>query len=99
MQCANSYINFSFENNNLAIFNYYNPERGFDTINSIKIPMLSFFGTKDDGIVTDPYKSSEMLKENAIKCPKFEGKVFVGADHSFNGFEKKITNTVLKFIK
>lgn len=31
-QSAKSFVNFSFENDNLAIFNYYNQERGFDTI-------------------------------------------------------------------
>jgi len=29
-QSAKSFLNFSFENDNLAIFNYYNPERGFE---------------------------------------------------------------------
>ena len=97
-QSAKSFLNFSFENNNLAIFNYYNPERGFDTIKSIKIPMLSILGTKDDGIPTDAYKSTEMLKENAINCKKFKGVVFENAEHDFHGFEDRIVKEVLGFI-
>jgi hypothetical protein len=96
---ANSFINFSFENDNLAIFNYYNPERGFDTINKITVPIISFLGTKDDGIVTDAYKSTNMLKENAKKCSKFKGIVLESAPHSFEGFEQKIVDEVISFLK
>ena len=98
-QCANSYVNFSFENDNLAIFNYYNPERGFETIKSIKVPILAFTGTKDDAIVTDHRESMELLKKNANNCPKFEYKVFDNAEHSFDGFGNKITKEVLSFLK
>jgi pimeloyl-ACP methyl ester carboxylesterase len=97
-QCANSYVNFSFENDNLAIFNYYNLERGFETIKSIKIPMLAFTGTKDDAIVTNHKESMELLKKNAINCPNFEYKVFDNAEHSFDGFGNQITKEVLSFL-
>jgi len=98
-QSAKSFINFSFKNDNLAIFNYYNPERGFETIKSIKIPMLSILGTKDDGIVTDAYKSNEILEKNALNCPKFRSVVFEGAQHSFDGFEDKIVEEVISFVR
>jgi len=97
-QSAKSFLNFSFENDNLAIFNYYNPERGFETIKSITIPMLSIFGTKDDGICTDPYKSNELLKENSINCKKFKGVVFENAQHNYQGFEDKILEEVISFL-
>lgn len=98
-QSAKSFLNFSFENDNLAIFNYYNPERGFKTINEIKVPMLSILGTKDDGIVTDAYESNEMLKKQANNSKKFHGVVFEDAQHDFDGFEKNIVKEVLNFIK
>ena len=98
-QSAKSFINFSFENDNLAIFNYYNSERGFKTIQSIKTPMLSILGTNDDGIVTDPYKSNEMLKKAAINSKKFHGVVLKEAKHDFVGFEKEIVSSVLEFMK
>ena len=98
MQSAKSFLNFSFENNNLAIFNYYNPEKGFDTIKSISVPMLSILGTKDDGIVTDAYKSNEILKKNASNCKKFKGVVFENAKHEFEGFEDKIVKEVISFL-
>ena len=97
-QSAKSFLNFSFENDNLAIFNYYNPERGFETIKSITVPILSIFGTKDDGICTNPYKPNEILKENAIKCRNFKGVVSENAQHSYQGFEDKIVKEVLSFI-
>ncbi|MDE1865681.1 MAG: alpha/beta hydrolase [Candidatus Micrarchaeota archaeon] len=96
---AKTYLNFFSKTAKTAIFNYYDAKLGFATIKTITIPMLSIFGTKDDGIVTDPYKSNEILKENAIKSPKFVGVVFDGAQHSYAGFEDQIVESVLKFIK
>lgn len=61
--------------------------------------MLSILGTKDDGIVTDAYKSTEMLKENAINSRKFKGIVFDNAEHDFDGFEDRIVKEILDFVK
>ena len=71
---------------------------GCHTIKSINVPMLSIFGTKDDGICTDPYKSNEMLKEHAINCKKFKGVVFEDAQHNYQGFEEKIIHEVFSFL-
>ena len=95
---AKTYINI-LDNKKTAIFNYYKPSLGFSAIKKIKIPILSFFGTKDDGLVTDPYFSSDLLKKNATNCSKYVGVVFKGAKHSFEGFEKRITDKVINFIK
>ncbi len=97
-QSAKSYINFSFPNENLAIFNYHNPERGFKTIGQIKVPILSILGTKDDGIVTDPYESNKLLEKHALNCPRFRGVVLEGAKHDFAGFDRDIIREVTDFI-
>ena len=61
--------------------------------------MLSILGTKDDGIATDAYKSTEILRKNAKNSKKFHGVVFEGATYDFEGFEEKIIKEVISFIK
>ena len=99
MQSAKSFINFSKENKNIAVFNYYNPELGFETLKLVDIPILAFTGTNDDAFVTDKQKSLDRIKKEAVKCPKFVGKIFNGAEHEFIGFDKDIIDEVIKFIK
>ncbi|MBU3905243.1 MAG: lysophospholipase [Nanoarchaeota archaeon] len=88
-----------FDNKNTSVFNYFKPELGFNGLNKIEVPVLAFFGTKDDGVVTDPYEASDLLKKNLVKCPKYTGIVYKGAKHGFEGFENKIVKRVLNFVK
>jgi pimeloyl-ACP methyl ester carboxylesterase len=96
---AKTYLNFYGKGAKTAIFNYNNPELGFNVIKRLDIPILSLFGTKDDGIVTDPFKSNDIIRREATKCPRFTGKVFEGAKHNYSGFEQKIVNEVVSFLK
>lgn len=96
---ARTYVNFFGTDAKTAIFNYYDNKLGFDAVKKINVPIISIFGTKDDGIVTDPYKSNDMLKQNAVKSPKFVGEVFEGAQHSYAGFEEQIVKSITNFIK
>ncbi|MDO8460537.1 MAG: DUF1749 domain-containing protein [Nanoarchaeota archaeon] len=96
---AKTYVNFFDKNAKTAIFNYYKPSLGFKTLEKINIPMLSIFGTNDDGIVTDPYESNNLIEKKAINCPKFTGQVIKGAQHDYEGFEKDVVNIVLAFLR
>ncbi len=99
MQSAKSYINFSKENKNMAIFNYYNPELGFDTLKAIDVPILAITGTEDVGIPIDKEAALTMIKKEAVNSPNVVGKVLDGAEHDFDGFEKEIVDSVLEFLR
>ena len=96
---AKTYVNFFDEGNNLSIFNFYNPELGFEKISNIDIPILSIIGTADSAIVTDHEKSMKMIGEKATKCPKSDYLVIEGSDHSFRGFEDDVADKVMEFVK
>lgn len=98
---ADTYLNFFDEGAKTAVFNYGQQQLGWEVVNNIKVPVLAITGTKDDGIVPvmDAKKAMELLKENLKKSPRVETKVYEGAEHSFDGFSKQITEDVLEFIK
>ena len=50
----------------LNVFNY-NGEEGWEAVNSIAIPVISFTGTNDDGImaVIEPKKAMEILERES----------------------------------
>jgi pimeloyl-ACP methyl ester carboxylesterase len=91
---ANSYLSIFGEAT--KVFNFFNPKDGFKILNNIKVPVLAIVGTKDDGICTDAYEAMEMMKK---ETKVIQTEVYKNAPHSFNGFEKRITNDVLKFLR
>jgi len=98
---ANTFLNMFEDGSNASIFNFKRPELGWEKVESISIPVLAITGTKDDGIVPvmDPYISMDILKDRLKKSPRVSTIVLDGADHSFNGYEKIITSTVIEFVK
>lgn len=98
---AKTFLNFFADHSNAAIFNFKRPELGWEKVESIKIPVLSLTGTKDDGIVPviDPVVAMKFLETKLINSPRKKTIVLDGAEHSFDGFEDKIVSEVVNFIK
>lgn len=97
---AKSYINLFGEDAKDAIFNFQDQGLGWDVVNSIKVPVISFTGTEDDGIkpVMNPKISMELLKKQLTNSQKKESVVFENGDHDFQGYSDEIVNHVLNFI-
>ena len=97
---ASTYNNFFGEDANTAIFNYGDNLRGWGMVNNIKVPVIAFTGTKDDGIVPvmDAYKAMELLKNQLINSPRKKMVVLDEANHDFEGFGDEIVKEVLNFI-
>jgi len=97
---ANTYINFFGEQTNTAIFNYGNESLGWEKVKSIRVPVIAFTGTKDDGIVPvmDAHKAMTLLEGKLINSPRKKTVVYENADHDFEGFGDKIVNEVINFI-
>lgn len=98
---ARTYVNFFGEGSNTAIFNFADDSFGWEKVHNIRIPVIAFTGTKDDGIVPvmDPYKAMEMLESQLISSHKKKTIVFENAEHSFDGFGERIVKEVVYFIR
>jgi pimeloyl-ACP methyl ester carboxylesterase len=98
---AKTYINFFSENSNTAIFNYANDSLGWEKVEAIKLPVIAFTGTKDDGIipVMDAYKAMDTLEEHLINSLGFKTVVYENAEHDFEGFGEEIAREVMSFVR
>lgn len=98
---AASYLNSFAEGTNTAIFNFYQPELGFPGLDKIKVPVLSFTGTKDSAIapMREPNEAMQMLDKALINSPRKHQVVYDGANHDFEGFGDQIVAEVINFIK
>lgn len=97
---AKTYLSL-FDNPHAFAFNYLKPELGFEILHSINTPVLSFVGTHDDGVIACAPVETAMglLRENLVNSPKVDIEVFQDATHSFAGFEQKLVESVVAFVR
>ncbi len=98
---ADTYVNFFGEKTNTAIFNFDNENLGWEKVKSIKVPVIAFTGTQDDGMVPvmDPYKAMKVFEEKLIGSPRKKTIVYENAKHSFDSFGDNIIKEVVEFIQ
>lgn len=97
---ANTYVNFFSKDSNCNVFCYTQRDHDWKYVNNIEVPVLIIGGTKDYALqVGNTIEGSiEILKSQLTKSPFVKTKMFEGADHSYDGFEKDIVEEVVKFI-
>lgn len=78
--------------NNLPVMGYSDNWEQFKTIDK---PILTFSGEKE----TDNYLHLDLLKEKAISCTDFYGKIIKESDHFYHNKEDEISNLILEWIK
>lgn len=97
---AKTYINLMGDNSNTSIFNYGNESLGWKVVNSIKVPVLAFTGTNDDGLlsVINPSDAMKILESRLINSVRKKTVYLDGAGHGFDGFDEQITKEVISFV-
>ncbi len=98
---AETFLNLFEDGTNMAIFNFGDDSLGWKVINEINVPVIAFTGTIDDGIapVIDPKLAMNKLRLELKNSPRVKTIVYEDADHGFDGFEDKIVEDVVQFIK
>ena len=75
-----------------------NPE-DFGIFQKINKPILMIVGEKDSIFVNSPEIDFKILKEKAIACPDFTGKIIEGATHRYIKKEKNLSNIINNWVK
>ncbi len=98
---ANTYVNFFSKDSNCNVFCYTKRDHDWKHVNNIELPVLIIGGTKDYALqVGNTIEGSiEILKSQLTKSPLVKTKIFEGADHSYDGFEKNIVEQVMEFYR
>lgn len=97
---ARTFVNLFADESRAAIFNYVNPELGWEVVERISVPVLAITGTDDDGIlpVIEPSLAMKMLEKELVNSPRVKTIVYDGAEHNFVGFERQIASDVIDFV-
>ncbi|MCU0652694.1 MAG: alpha/beta hydrolase [Candidatus Pacebacteria bacterium] len=74
-------------------------EKGdFSKLENIKIPVLAFYGAKENLCVGSPEKDLAVIAGH-LRHPNSKTLIMDGADHTYFGFEKQVSETVADWIK
>jgi pimeloyl-ACP methyl ester carboxylesterase len=94
---AKSYVDEFGPNSKANIFPIF--ENGdFKKLENIKIPVLAFYGAKETICIDSPAKDLEIIASH-LKNPKSKTFVIDGADQTYFGFEKQISEAVVKWLQ
>lgn len=96
---AKSYINIFGDNSEAAIFNFYNPQDSFKTLSEVTLPIYSVMGKKDDTLVIPIEDTLNMIQQKAASSTKCEYQILGNATHDYRGFEDKLSEAMLDWIK
>jgi len=88
---ADTFVNIFADGSKASIFNFLNPNDGFDILSKVSVPIFAVMGTKDDALTVSIDDTMRMLKENT-KSP--ETHIMQGASHSYHGHEKELATLV-----
>jgi len=95
-----TYVSWYEETDLSHMFNFFDKNYSFPTLNKIRIPVKVIVGTKDEYFyLSNPEKPQgaiDILKNN-IK--DFSWKLVEDAKHNYNGYEDIVANGIYKFLK
>lgn len=95
---AKTYIDFGERDNPIDVFNTYDKDKT-SVISNIKVPVLAFFGSKDDAAILPVSEALEVIKKKAANTPKFDTAIVEEAPHSYFAHEQEAADLVLNWLK
>lgn len=101
--CPMSYQTFSeyFLDDGIGnLFSYEDPDnKNWWTLSSINLPQLLVFGENDGYIKPSVQTAEKVFREKVANKSLLTSKIITNANHSFVGYEKKLTDEILNWLK
>lgn len=95
---AGTFYNWGNPESNFQLFNYSHPENGFKYFENLTLPILAIFPESDFSVGKSTSECLQLLKQHT-KSIRFSGHIIAGANHSYMGFEEKLSNLVINWVK
>jgi len=70
----------------------------FEQLGNIKVPVLVFYGSKEDTIVNTPQKDLEIIKSH-LSNQKSKTFIIEGANHTYLNFENQVATAIVNWLK
>lgn len=93
-----TFLKYSIRNNNIDFARFSDQNSSFDELNNIQVPLFMRWGNNGELILQDAKQLCDMLKQK-IKNDNLDINYIDGANHSYNGYEDKLANDIVNFLK
>lgn len=94
---AKTYLDFGLRDNPIDVFNTYDKNKE-SILSKVKVPILAFFGSKDNAAILPLEEALGVIKDKAKACPVFDAAIIEDATHSYFSHEKEISKLILDWI-
>lgn len=81
------------------LFPFSDPQGSFEALAKVTVPLLVFYGTKEEPVVIPTGTCLERIQKEAEEAPSVSTHVIRGAPHNYLGFEGEIAKTVSEWIR
>jgi alpha-beta hydrolase superfamily lysophospholipase len=98
MLSAETYVSLNSRDYAVDIFNTYDKSKP-SLLKDIKVPVLAFFGQKDDAVIMPHQEALDIIKAKAINCPKFDTAIIPNASHGYFGEEVAMAQKITEWLK
>lgn len=96
---ANTYLNLFDDVSEAGVLNFHKPDDEFKVLSSIPQPIFAVMGRKDDVLIIPIEKIMGTIKKKATSSQKCEYEILGDATHDYRGFEQRLADVVLNWIK
>jgi hypothetical protein len=97
---ALTYSGYFIENGTGNLFPYHNAaNKNWNILNMIKEPQLLIFGEKDPYIKPSVIEAIKVFKSKTNNESRFKLVIVQGSSHSYVGYEKKLVEVIIDWIK
>lgn len=100
---AKTYINFNTEGGAVDVFsfiNYRGRHPAFRGLKDVAIPIFAFFGGgRGEVIYLEKERALQIIRANALRCPKFDYAIIDRASHSYFGHEAIVASKVVAWLE
>jgi alpha-beta hydrolase superfamily lysophospholipase len=95
---AHTYLDFSTRDKPIDVFNTYDKDKP-SILKEIRVPILAFYGSKDDAAILPLQESLKIIKNKTTNCPQFDTGIIEGAPHSYFGHEKEMAEIIIRWLE
>ena len=96
---ARRYISLYRPGEDEDVFPYYRPGARWTALRSVRLPIATIVGSRDEYLDRRPQELIDAFRQNAVRARSFTGVVLRGARHSFQGRERELADVIVRWAR
>ena len=96
---ARRYISLYKPGEDEDVFPYYRPQARWTALRSVRSPIATIIGARDEYLDRPPQELIDAFRRNAVRARSFTGVVVPRAGHGFQNRERELADVIVRWIR